>query len=106
MNTTPFSATIIEASAGTGKTHRLVSEFMRLAEDGDLPRVVRHCLAVTFSEAAACELKERILAVLERNKRNRSKSAAELGISRRTLIRKLNAYRGQGLLDGGGDDEA
>ncbi len=50
--------------------------------------------------------RERILAVLERNKRNRSKSAAELGISRRTLIRKLNAYRGQGLLDGGGDDEA
>ncbi len=44
--------------------------------------------------------RERILSVLARNQQNRSKAALELGISRRTLIRKLNTYREQGFLPG------
>jgi DNA-binding NtrC family response regulator len=42
--------------------------------------------------------RDRILAVLASKQQNRSQAAIELGISRRTLIRKLNAYREQGLL--------
>jgi DNA-binding NtrC family response regulator len=42
--------------------------------------------------------RDRILTVLAGKQQNRSQAAVELGISRRTLIRKLNAYREQGLL--------
>ena len=63
MNNSSFTAILIEASAGTGKTYRLVSEFMQLMEGGDLSRKIRRSLAVTFSEAAACELRERIVSV-------------------------------------------
>ncbi len=42
--------------------------------------------------------RDRILTVLARNRQNRSKAAIELGICRRTLIRKLNIYREQGML--------
>ncbi len=42
--------------------------------------------------------RDRILAVLASKQQNRSQAAVELGISRRTLIRKLHAYREQGLL--------
>ena len=42
--------------------------------------------------------RERILTTLARHDQNRSKAAIELGISRRTLIRKLNIYREQGFL--------
>jgi len=43
---------------------------------------------------AAAE-KSMILAALKRNGGNRSRAARELGISRRTLHRKLNLYRGE-----------
>ena len=43
----------------------------------------------------------KILAVLEKQRGNRTRAALELGISRRTLHRKLQEYRAQGLLPGG-----
>ena len=42
--------------------------------------------------------REKILAVLRKNGSNRTHAAGELGISRRTLHRKLNEYQQQGLL--------
>ncbi|MEI8242611.1 MAG: sigma-54 dependent transcriptional regulator [bacterium] len=42
--------------------------------------------------------REKILVVLRQHDDNRSRAAVELGISRRTLHRKLNEYREQGLL--------
>jgi two-component system response regulator AtoC len=42
--------------------------------------------------------REKIFAVLRQQHDNRSRAALELGISRRTLHRKLNEYRQQGLL--------
>jgi DNA-binding NtrC family response regulator len=42
--------------------------------------------------------REKILVVLRKHDDNRSRAAVELGISRRTLHRKLNEYREQGLL--------
>lgn len=41
----------------------------------------------------------KIMAVLEKNNHNRSRAAVELGISRRTLHRKLREYKEQGLID-------
>ena len=42
--------------------------------------------------------RERILAVLRKHDGNRSLAAIELGITRRTVHRKLNEYKRQGLL--------
>lgn len=53
---------IIEASAGTGKTFTISRIFLRLLLEKELP--VSSILVVTFSEAAATELKERIQKVL------------------------------------------
>ncbi len=50
-------STLIEASAGTGKTHTITTLYCRLVADG---YPVESILVVTFTEAAAAELKLRI----------------------------------------------
>ncbi len=54
--------TLIEASAGTGKTHAIATLFVRLLLEGGL--AVDRILVVTFTEAAAAELRERVRARL------------------------------------------
>jgi ATP-dependent exoDNAse (exonuclease V) beta subunit len=56
----PFS--VFQASAGAGKTYRLVYEYVDLALRGVLPGSI---LAMTFTNKAAGEMRERVLAVLE-----------------------------------------
>ena len=51
-------ATLVEASAGTGKTYVLTSLFLRLLLEKRLP--VDQILVVTFTEAATEELRGRI----------------------------------------------
>jgi exodeoxyribonuclease V beta subunit len=51
-------STLVEASAGTGKTHTITSLFVRLVLEQGLP--VREILVVTFTEAATAELRDRI----------------------------------------------
>ncbi len=65
--TTPFDitmapldggVTLIEASAGTGKTYSITGLILRLVLEKHLP--IRDILAVTFTEAATQELRDRI----------------------------------------------
>ncbi|MCM8762516.1 MAG: UvrD-helicase domain-containing protein, partial [Candidatus Omnitrophica bacterium] len=56
-----FTAIIIEASAGTGKTHWITKEFIRLLNKENPASDIRRILAVTFSEKASIEMKTRIL---------------------------------------------
>lgn len=56
----PFKATIIEASAGTGKTKSIVDEILNIIKENDY-EILRKIVAITFSEKAAIELKERLL---------------------------------------------
>ncbi|MBN1924193.1 MAG: UvrD-helicase domain-containing protein [Prolixibacteraceae bacterium] len=51
--------TIYKASAGSGKTYRLVLEYLKLLIEN--PVNYRHTLAVTFTNKATAEMKERIL---------------------------------------------
>ena len=53
---------LIEASAGTGKTHTIAGLFLRLVVEKKLP--VNEILVVTFTEAATEELKDRIRTTL------------------------------------------
>ncbi|MGC6483050.1 MAG: UvrD-helicase domain-containing protein [Synechococcus sp.] len=51
---------LLEASAGTGKTFALAHLVLRLLSEGPRPLQVEQLLVVTFTEAAAAELRDRI----------------------------------------------
>lgn len=53
--------TVYSASAGSGKTYTLTREYLRLALDKDYRFAWRHILAVTFTNKATAEMKQRIL---------------------------------------------
>ncbi|MCC5938686.1 MAG: UvrD-helicase domain-containing protein [Lunatimonas sp.] len=65
MHNTPF--TIYKSSAGSGKTYTLTMEYLKLALV--FPAAFRMILAVTFTNKATQEMKERILKELSRLKR-------------------------------------
>ncbi len=54
----------VEAGAGTGKTHELVERVVHLVVDAGIPRSA--IAAITFTEAAAAELRDRVREALER----------------------------------------
>jgi ATP-dependent helicase/nuclease subunit A len=55
---------IYSSSAGSGKTYTLTKEYLKLALHSSNDTYFRHILAVTFTNAAANEMKERILSML------------------------------------------
>ena len=55
---------IYEASAGSGKTYRLALEYIALALQSGSPSDYAHILAVTFTNKATGEMKDRILTQL------------------------------------------
>ncbi len=77
----------VEASAGTGKTHSLVERLVNLVATGaaTLDRVA----AITFTEAAAAELRDRAREGLEKGAEDRSRSERE----------RINCRRGVDDLD-------
>jgi exodeoxyribonuclease V beta subunit len=75
-------ANLIEASAGTGKTHTITGLFLRLLLEKNL--AVHQILVVTFTEAATEELKERI-----RNKIHEAIDAFSKGESEDSLLAEL-----------------
>jgi len=58
--------TILKASAGSGKTYSLTKRFVQFLLSGKIPQNhLRNILAITFSNNAAKEMKERILSWLK-----------------------------------------
>lgn len=56
--------TIIKASAGSGKTFQLVFHYLSYALRFENPGYYKHILAITFTTAAAAEMKHRVLSKL------------------------------------------
>jgi len=52
---------VYRASAGSGKTHQLVTTYLRLVLASADPLAVRQTLAITFTQKAAQEMRHRIL---------------------------------------------
>ncbi|MDQ3047438.1 MAG: UvrD-helicase domain-containing protein [Bacteroidota bacterium] len=65
MSDTNF--TVYKSSAGSGKTFTLVKEYLAIAlnDAADPPQAYRHILAVTFTNKASAEMKERIIKALK-----------------------------------------
>lgn len=60
----PSSFKIYSSSAGSGKTYHLTKEYLKLALHTPNPDYYRSILAITFTNDAAAEMKERILGAL------------------------------------------
>jgi len=56
---------LYNSSAGTGKTFTLVKEYLKIVLKDDNPLKYRHILAITFTNKAASEMKERVLDALK-----------------------------------------
>ena len=58
---------IYKSSAGSGKTFTLVKDYLKIAlsENENPPQKYKSILAITFTNKAAAEMKERILAALK-----------------------------------------
>lgn len=70
---------IVNASAGSGKTYTLVQEYLRIVLHNDNPIKFRSILAMTFTNKAANEMKERILeGLIQLSKPSDEKSEKEL----------------------------
>ena len=66
INQSFMSLTILRASAGSGKTYALTLNYLQLLLKGESPTFFRSILAVTFTNKATKEMKERILSELEK----------------------------------------
>ncbi|MCM8813702.1 MAG: UvrD-helicase domain-containing protein, partial [Candidatus Omnitrophica bacterium] len=65
----PSGVFVVEASAGSGKTYALARQYIRLLlhapSSGDAESVLASMLAITFTNKAAREMKERIIELLK-----------------------------------------
>lgn len=85
---------ILRASAGSGKTFSLVRVFLALCLRERDPRYFRHLLAITFTNKAANEMKDRVLKAMREAGRGTGEHLGdlekELGISENELRRRAN----------------
>ena len=57
---------LVSAAAGSGKTAVLVERIIRMISEGDHPLDIDQLLVMTFTNAAAAEMRERIGAAVEK----------------------------------------
>jgi len=57
---------LVSAAAGSGKTAVLVERIINMISEGESPVDVDKLLIVTFTNAAASEMRERILSAIEK----------------------------------------
>ncbi|GGF06508.1 UvrD-helicase domain-containing protein [Hymenobacter cavernae] len=62
----PSTFRIYSSSAGSGKTYQLTKEYLKLALGSEDPAYFKSILAITFTNDAAGEMKERIIGALRR----------------------------------------
>jgi ATP-dependent exoDNAse (exonuclease V) beta subunit len=84
---------VYKSSAGSGKTYTLVKEFIKICLSSSDRMAFSRILAITFTNKAAAEMKERILSALESCADNKPAdviidAAAEIGITPEIAFKK------------------
>jgi ATP-dependent helicase/nuclease subunit A len=94
------STLFVEAGAGTGKTTVLVARIVNLVASGKT--TIDRLVAITFTEAAAAELRDRVREALERAAVNSSRTEAERSRCRQAAldidlaaVSTIHAFAGQ-----------
>jgi ATP-dependent exoDNAse (exonuclease V) beta subunit len=84
--------TVYKSSAGSGKTFTLVKEYLALAlnDEANPPKRYRHILAITFTNKAAAEMKERIVKALEELSKD---DYSSLSAGTKTLLIQLKEHQ-------------
>jgi ATP-dependent helicase/nuclease subunit A len=78
---------LVVAGAGTGKTHTLVERCLALLLDSEPPVSLENILLVTFTEAAAAEMRDRIRsALLERQRTGQADGPAMLRLAQQLAL--------------------
>lgn len=83
-----MSFTVFKSSAGSGKTFTLVKEYLRLALGTSKGDYYRSILAITFTNKAAGEMKERVMGTLESFAENNMNSSQQFMLEK--LSEELN----------------
>ena len=65
---------LVSAAAGSGKTAVLVERIIRMVTDPENPVDIDRLLIVTFTKAAAAEMRERIFAAINKELLNKPES--------------------------------
>lgn len=65
MNSTNNNFTVYNSSAGSGKTFTLVKEYLKIALKTNDATAYKRILAITFTNKAASEMKERVISALQ-----------------------------------------
>ena len=65
---------LVSAAAGSGKTAVLVERIIRMVTEGENPAGIDELLVMTFTNAAAAEMRERIAAAIEQRLREDPKN--------------------------------
>lgn len=81
MSNSPF--TIYNASAGSGKTYTLAKAYLKILLGSNNPLEFKHVLAITFTNKAVGEMKERIVTMLK------SFSAMEKGDAPNPMLKDI-----------------
>ena len=88
--------TVFKSSAGSGKTFNLVKNYLKiaLADTANPPQIYKRILAITFTNKAAGEMKERVIETLknltrsEKQEAMREKLCEELSVSSQELANR------------------
>jgi len=92
--------TVYKSSAGSGKTYTLVREYLRVALQDTNPENYKKILAITFTNKAAAEMKERVFSALKGIAANANKYNS-LAIELQELLKidsKILSFKAQKVL--------
>ncbi|MCK4890877.1 MAG: UvrD-helicase domain-containing protein, partial [Candidatus Aminicenantes bacterium] len=85
------------ASAGSGKTYQLVLEYLSLALKSGRKDNFKHILAITFTNKAAAEMKERILSSLKSLSKGEDKELKKNLLDKDKTLRNIEQQAGKVL---------
>jgi ATP-dependent exoDNAse (exonuclease V) beta subunit len=88
---------VYKSSAGSGKTYTLVREYLQLCLVDENPQNFKSILAITFTNKAASEMKERVFSALKKISTNdksvehlQNEIAEKLGVDKTTLSKRAS----------------